>query len=183
MDNLTPCIHSFKRSRESSQRAFSLIEIVIAIGIIAVAVIPLVGLLPSGLGTFRQSIETSVGSQIAQKVINDAQQTNYDLLTAAAGAENNTSGATFTTIIKPLRYFDADGMELTTLSGSIYQVNTVVNPTTLPGLNTPNYDLATVIVQVAHNPTGIVLNTTSGGLWLPSTLSVSTYTALVGRNK
>ncbi|MBN8709303.1 MAG: hypothetical protein BGO12_18985 [Verrucomicrobia bacterium 61-8] len=63
-------------------RAFSLVEVVIALGIVSFAMMGIVGLLVVGMNTFRASIDTSVQSRIAQKVIGDAVLTDFGKLEA-----------------------------------------------------------------------------------------------------
>ncbi len=63
-----------------ARRAFSLVEVTIAIGIVAFAFVALVGVLPVGLQTFRRAVDASVSAQITQRIINDIQQTDFDIL-------------------------------------------------------------------------------------------------------
>ena len=160
------------RRKPALTDAFSLVEVVIAVGVAAFALVALLGLLPSGLKTFKSTMNTAVGSQIAQRVFNDMQIANWADLT-------NT-----------IRYFDEQGNELTNATSSnafncIYwvQVNTTnaatgTNSTQFLGNTSTN--LMTVTVMVANNPGGgqaasVVFNSTN-----PNTL---TYTTLIGRNK
>lgn len=187
LDNLKPKVTlrmkvnlSFPMFEKSPQKiknyatddAFSLVEVVIAVGVAAFALVALLGLLPSGLKTFKSTMNTAVGSQIAQRVFNDMQIANWSDLT-------NT-----------VRYFDEQGNELTNTTSSnalncIYWVQvTTTNATT--GANSTQFlgntstNLMTITVMVANNPGGgqagsVVFNITN-----PNTL---TYTTLIGRNK
>jgi uncharacterized protein (TIGR02598 family) len=161
---------------QSSARrgGFSLVEVVLAVGVVAFAFVAVLGLLPAGMTQFRQAIDTSVCAQIGQRVIMDAQQTDFDVLTdkdnvpVSAGEPQD-----FFTFRAPkvgagaFRYFDEQGNEVvfTTASpsavelsrkGVIYHVNTRIGVTTdVPsqGYQGPkNSDLATVTVEVAFNP-------------------------------
>jgi len=162
----------FKLRKHATGDAFSLVEVVIAVGVAAFALVALLGLLPSGLKTFKSTMNTAVGSQIAQRVFNDMQIANWSDLT-------NT-----------VRYFDEQGNELTNTTSSnalncIYWVQvTTTNATT--GTNSTQFlgntstNLMTITVMVANNPGGgqqgsVVFNSTN-----PNTL---TYTTLIGRNK
>lgn len=151
---------AFQRSafrREANIRGgFSLVEVVLAIGVVAFAFIAIFGMLPTGMGISRQAMDASVGSQIAQRVINDAQQTDFsELLKDASG---KTIAGTNQTGRKAVRYFDDQGGELTEASRhlAIYHVNTRIMPATaMPKVGTSNADnvhLAIVTVQVANNP-------------------------------
>lgn len=64
------------------RRAFSLVEVVIALGIVSFAMMGIVGLIVVGMNTFRASIDTSVQSRIAQKAIGDAVLTDFSKLQA-----------------------------------------------------------------------------------------------------
>lgn len=68
------------RCSASIPLAFSLVEVVLALGIVSFASMAILGLIPVGLTNFRQSMNTTVQAQIAQKLINDAQLTSYDKL-------------------------------------------------------------------------------------------------------
>ena len=138
----------------------------------------LLGLIPLGMTTFRQAMDTSVGSQIAQRVINDAQQTDFETLIG-------NSNAAF---VQPNRYFDDQGTELTNSDEALYWLNTRVTPVTAvpssSGTNS-NINLATVTIQVARNPSRTpppVDPTTM--LWTSdSQLPTVTYSAMVARNQ
>jgi len=169
-----------------TQAAFSLVEVTLAIGIVAIGIIPIFGLIPTGLNTFHKAIDTSVGSQIAQRLINEAQQTDFTTLTGAnSGRFVQTSSNSST-----LRYFDEQGTELTgaSTSSAIYRTQVVVVPNTPPpGTQASNVNLATVTVQVANNPRDAQLipdGTTL--LWNPfnsSNVPVATYYAIVANNQ
>lgn len=55
-------------------------EVVLAVGVVAFAFVAIMGLIPAGMQQFRQAIDTSIGSQIAQRVIEDAEQTDFNTL-------------------------------------------------------------------------------------------------------
>jgi uncharacterized protein (TIGR02598 family) len=79
--NRTPRLSfGLRRRVRASVAAFSLVEVALSIGLLATAFIPLLALMPSGLSGFRRAIDLSVCTQIAQRVINDARQMDFDLL-------------------------------------------------------------------------------------------------------
>ena len=126
-------------SRASQRSGFSLVELVLAIGIVSFAFLALFALVPAGLTTFRQTMNTTIGSQIVHRIINEAQQTDYPALISAPLSE---------------RYFDDQGNEVQTIENSVYTAQvTVTAPTTLPNTSTPDStSLATVVVKLASNP-------------------------------
>lgn len=152
-------------ARDARLRAFSLIEVVLCIGIIAFAFLAIFGMLPVGLATFRQAMDNTVGAQIIQRLVGEAQQTDFPALIA-----------TPTT----LRYFDDQGNELTADKDYIYTAEiAVVAPTRLPNTSTaPTTSLATVTIKLANNP---------GHLPSPfattSKVRFTTHTALIAKNQ
>lgn len=64
-------------SLSSSKAAFSLVEVTMAIGIIAFAFVALFGLLPTGLTTFRAAIDSSNESWIMQNINSMVQTTDF----------------------------------------------------------------------------------------------------------
>jgi len=177
------------RSCRGEKRAgFTLLEVTIAIGVLAVAVIPLVGLIPMGLNVFHQAIDTSVEAQIAQLVINEAQQTDFSTLIG-------TNTSRFQQSATP-RYFDVQGNEIAHAqsANAIYQVQTVITPQAqMPYnpaflINNPqdatNANLAIVTVQIAKNPANgsIPLDTTTL-LWTGNTIPIATYSAIISNNQ
>lgn len=155
--------------RRRARAAFSLVEVVLAIGIVSFAFVGMFGLLPAGLSTFRQAIDNSVGSQIVQRLVNEAQQTDYDpTLIAITAAQPST------------RYFNDQGSEVTTIKDSIYTAEVSVATTdklTTPSiLTTPN--LAVVTIKLANNP-----GQNPSPFVAASNVRYATYTALIAKNQ
>lgn len=179
------------------QTAFSLVEVTLAIGVVAFAFIGVFGLIPTGLNTFHQAVDASVGSQIAQKVINEAQQTDFDTLTDSANLPQNSGTSAGYSFQGPkvgspaLRYFDEQGNELPASAAgrAIYQVRTRIMPATLPpytGSSQPatNSDLATVTIQIANNPANQQIAVDKNtNLWSDFRFSITAYSTLVSKNK
>jgi len=164
--------------RRSLRGGFSLVEIVMAIGIVAFAFVTILGLIPTGLNTFRSAMDTSVSERIFRQVINEAQQTDFDTLVG-------------TPPVTP-RYFDNQGNEVAAATTAIYQVHTRITPSTVlpaaPAPSTANIYVATVTVQVAKNPGKIVLpqypSGVLSGLWkMDGAVAVSMQSTAVARNQ
>ena len=161
-------------AQESSrwQSAFSLVEVTICLGIASFALVVVFSLLPVGLNHFRKAMETSIGSQIAQRVISDAQQTDFDaLITDFQGSPITGANATG---LKPFRFFDDQGTEILPTGSAagdpssapagltvaekqkiVYWVNTRImpgNPDVGVTSTQNNASLVTVTIQVAQNP-------------------------------
>lgn len=142
-----------------------------AIGIVSFAFVGVLGLIPTGLNASRQAMDVSVGSQIAQRVINEAQQTDFSVLTSATGTNP--------------RYFDEQGNEVTAADPHvIYWVNTQIKPaTSIPCTSGTNGSLATVTIQVANNPGKRTINPGNSGPWSDSRFPMFTTSALVSESK
>ena len=91
-------------TRPTSAHGFSLVEVALAIGVVAFAFLAIFSLLPVGMGVFREAMDTAVSAQIVQRVVGDATETEFEQLIA-----NPASGNYY---ILPLRYFDAQGTEV-----------------------------------------------------------------------
>jgi uncharacterized protein (TIGR02598 family) len=135
----TPAVRPLDRS----PRGFSLIEVTIALGIFAFALIALFGLLPTGLTTFRSSIDRSVASQIAQNIISEARQTEFSSLSTLATPAGSP------------KKFTEDGDETTEASKTIYVAKVEVDTSvSLPAAPTPNTCMAKIRVRVVNSPSG-----------------------------
>jgi uncharacterized protein (TIGR02598 family) len=91
------------------RRAFSLIEICIALGIVAFAFVALLGLLPVGLGNFSQAMNTQTSTEIYQRLAAELQETEFDNLIKIANTQKASDNTYF---YMKYRYFDAEGQEV-----------------------------------------------------------------------
>jgi hypothetical protein len=109
--NTPPSPESLAKPRSA---AFSLVEVVLAVGVISFAFVAILGLLPAGLTQFRQAMDNSVGAQIAQRVILECQQTDFDTLTNTTATTTPVAGYYFPLAIngKTFRCFDEQGNEI-----------------------------------------------------------------------
>ena len=126
-----------------------------SLGILSFACTTLLGLLPMGLGLFRNALDTSVESQIIQRMAGDLQQADFDTMLKTSC---------------PVRYFDEQGNEKTTPQSGLYWVKVGVFPSCpLPSASgtasNPNTDLAKVVVQIAFNPGNRPLLSAADGTW------------------
>jgi uncharacterized protein (TIGR02598 family) len=116
---------------------FSLIEVTIALGVFAFAMIPIIGLVSSGMKSLRGSMDDGVRGEIVRKVVAEAGRVPYTDLSTAF---NNR-----------LFYFDDEGVQLdSAFSNSAIFVasNSVANP---PSLVTSDTNIAQLLrVTVRH---------------------------------
>jgi len=134
-------MRSFSRNRRRNS-GFSLVEVVLAVGVVAFAFIPLLGLVPMGLNASRQAIDTTVEAQIVQQMTGQAQQTDFSQLA-------NLAGTTVTC-------FDANG-NVTTASSAIYKASfsTPVNAVLPGGSTTTRLDTINIYVLSTRTPGGM----------------------------
>lgn len=120
--------------------ACTLVEVTLAVGITALGLVSLLTLIPSGLERFQGAMNTSIASQIFQRLANDARQADFNSF-----IEGHTSP-----FVKPFRYFDDQGSELPSSSkaGAVYQARMLVMPSTSLPSAMANPDMATVVVQI-----------------------------------
>jgi uncharacterized protein (TIGR02598 family) len=106
-----------KRSFEivrPNRRGFSLIEVTIALGIVAFCMIPIMGLVPIALKVSRQSMDRNIETRMVQSI-------RAQLLQAP-----------FSTLTSTNFFFDADGMPLSApAASSAYEVTATMQANTI----------------------------------------------------
>ncbi len=202
----TPC---FACRPHSSRAAFSLIETALALGIVAFAFVGLMGMLPAGLTTFRKSVDTTVSAQIVQHIVSDAEQSDFDALSAQATVTNSDF------YVLKTRYFDDQGSEVvpagqttpsaTDLLRILYHVRVrgsqpgppsvtsdggSTNFTSLPQMDGGRFhprDSTFLTIQIANNPANLTLEEDGKLLWKETDatkrgVTITTQSAVVTRN-
>jgi uncharacterized protein (TIGR02598 family) len=59
-------------------KAFTLVEVLLAIGVVSFAMVGILGLIPAGLNTFRSTMFSSVESGIVHQLAGEVQRTDFD---------------------------------------------------------------------------------------------------------
>ena len=136
---------------------FSLIEVTIAMGVMAFAAIAILGIIPNGLAAAMRSSQTTTAARLASEVQSEIQQVGL------------ASFPTDTT------YFDGDGKILTGTAGAVYYVYRSVEACALPGASIGSFQK--VIVQVVKNPAGqtFPVDATTGLRTIPVGLEERTF--------
>ena len=154
------------KTKHCLKEGFSLVEIVIALGVTAFALITILGLLPAGIGANQSSIQQTEAVDLATGIVADLRQTPS--VTAIAGSGGGLSS------LSP-RY----GIDVTKSSATLYLDVSGNSSTTL--VASSRYK---VVVTLTQPPTG-ERNATDGIVTLswpaaaPTTMnSVSTFIAL-----
>ena len=97
--------------RTSLIAGFSLVEVSLALVVVAVALVALLGLLPAGMNNFRTALDSQIAGEIFQRVVADAQETDFDTL-IKSGTDTEKGGASQQFYRLPLRHFDNQGTEV-----------------------------------------------------------------------
>jgi hypothetical protein len=163
------------------------------------------------VGNFRNTMDTTITSQIAQRILEEAGQTEFNELVDRAHLPEDPAGKSYCperfSFRAPRvetgqwRYFDEQGSEIVPKSptGSlnpkekrllVYQVNTRIRPRAeLPTINEAGAQVAQITVQVVRNPnlTEVALEDDPESpehnlLKAGTRLPIFTYSGLVGRN-
>jgi uncharacterized protein (TIGR02598 family) len=127
--------------RATSSPGFSLIEVVLALGIVSFAFVGLLGLMPVGLDTLRKAIDTSAQSQIAQQISAEIQRAPF----------SDISDASFVQRRFPM-HFDDQGLPVPSGDpNELYKVDarTPYSPS-LPGSTTASLGLLVVPLLVTN---------------------------------
>lgn len=117
--------------------AFSLVEVTLALGIASFALIAIFGLLPTGLQSFRQSLDQTVCSRISQHLISQAQLTDYAQL-----AQLTQQGP---------YYFNEEGTPVTQPSLGKYRGSLVIDTNTFPDASCNRESFSRVALQIFDN--------------------------------
>lgn len=138
-------------SRQAA-KASTLVELVLALGILAVAMVSLLGMLSRGVGTMKKAADIATESRIVQQLIDELQAMQWDRLDAVVADQ------AFST-----RYYDDQGIEISR-GGQIYTARVFLDRSpddAGPGFRLPGdevagvdrrSDLRRVIVRITHVP-------------------------------
>jgi hypothetical protein len=205
-------MRAFPAYSSSRRRAFSLVEVALAVGVFSVALVAIFALLPNGMTNFRTAVDISVTAQIAQRVLQDAQQAEFDDLVDRKNlpadplqkgyCPERFSFRAPTVGAAAWRYFTEEGTEILpngkngTLTPEerravVYQVNTRIRPRAeLPTMREGSAQVAQITVQVARNPelSELLLYENSSlpehNLIKPTAqVPIFNYSALIGKNQ
>lgn len=140
-------------SKTHACQGFSLVEVVLSLGIVSFAFVALLGLLPVGLQTYSSAVDATVGTQIAQGVITAARQakfTELPTLDVNPGADERTPS-----FPAPDYFFDEQGKPGTEDNYIYSAAVTVANPAVVPAATAatnPNLAAVTVTVRKISTP-------------------------------
>lgn len=129
----------FEKSR---RRAFSLVEVTLALGLTSFALVAVLGLMPAGFTTMREAVDRTVESQITREIRSRVQQMPFEELAAIF------DGREF--------FFAESGAETTKdASDRRYTVKTSVRAPHYPGSEEANPDsLSSVTIEIVSGEGG-----------------------------
>lgn len=138
------------RSRGGRKGGFTLIEVVVAVGIVATVFVALMGMLPIGIDTMRDASEVTMRAQIAQKLIGEIQLAEWR-------PDGGSGDAVILNYDGEKRFYDEFGNRTPGESGGLYTALIEVNPdpVILPNTVEGNEFMKYVSVKVAFTPPGI----------------------------
>ncbi len=120
--------------------AFTLIEVVVALGVAALAVVTLLGLLPAGLGGIQRATADSAEARVLQAIMADYQTRDWDSVRRQQDAHSSE-----------LLYFDVNCFQVAAADAFfIVQVSVLPAPP-LPGATTSNSRLRQLRVRTSRN--------------------------------
>lgn len=132
--------------KRSTCRAFSLVEVTLALGLVGFGMVSMMGLLPSGLTTFREAMDRTLSAQIVQAVLNEYQLTDYSSLpTGPVTSYYDADGQTV----------DANGNPVTAKTGK-YRVEVGFEVAELPG-GARNPDMQRIQIIIFDQASGRIL--------------------------
>src|SRR6201996_1772802 len=132
-------------SKERASKAgFNLVEVVLAMCVIAIAFTSLFGVMPVALQNYRHAMSMTTAANILAKVSNDLQQTSADQILLIIGTSPSP------------RYFDDDGQDVTVTSRqgqALYEViyRAIPQKTTVFTTDNPALIPITIDLYSIHN--------------------------------
>jgi uncharacterized protein (TIGR02598 family) len=91
--------------------AFSLVEVVLAVGIMAIGVVTILGLLPHGMEMSRKTANEQAETRIVDQLVGEVQSSDWETM---GGIASQSEGIT--------RFFDDQGLVITGAAGSISEI-------------------------------------------------------------
>ena len=144
-------------SPQSRLSGFSLVEVTIALGVFAFAVLGLMGMLPIALQTHRDAKLDTVLSQIKQRLAAEV------LL---------TDGANLANLSENVKKFDVEGREFTDSAADIdvvYRAKITLEDFQIPGTSLTSTSLQRIVFYALQDPVGnLILNAPPNGAILVS---------------
>ncbi len=113
-----------KTIHHPNNQGFSLIEVIVAMGIVSTVMVGLIGIMPSGVASLHEASTVAIQSRIVQELVSDAQQSTWNDVAPSA---NTVPQPKLTEILgtSNMRKYDSQGNLLTGASGANQSVTYV----------------------------------------------------------
>ena len=112
-----------------ADRAFSLVEVVIALGVTSFVLLALLGTLPTGIKSVQDSMSDSAQANILQQIRAELQQVSF-------GTSSTATNNIVTTLSKQINYYSPEGLMLANSTGAYYMAAFVATNSVIPSTNT-----------------------------------------------
>jgi uncharacterized protein (TIGR02598 family) len=125
---ITSPMRSGPKKARAGVQAFSLVEVVISLAIVAFAFIGIVGLFPYGIKSNRDSVEESRALNLIQTMVADWQSTAWSTNNTPSPAYGLPSLANVTKVTNGTLYVGEDGGTNSSPANSFYRVTYTIYP-------------------------------------------------------
>lgn len=119
-----------------SAAGFSLVEVALALGIIAFAFVPIFGMLPVGMSASRAAVDATLEAQIMQRMSGMVVQADFSNLQSLGNSGD--------------RFFDYQGNPMTEERDAIYRVDLEISTSTSLPNSGDTARLATVAIRILN---------------------------------
>ena len=156
-----------KNTMQRGRHAFTLIEVMVALAVVTIGIIAILGLIPVGLKSARDTVDNTVAATIVQDIFTGVRSTFMTYTNpVTAGVALSTIGAIGSSTV----YFDSKGNgPVAAGTNSYFQVNlTYEQEYTLSTL----YRVTAVVTWPAHNPAGVTPSTLPGNTFVTEVASL-----------
>jgi uncharacterized protein (TIGR02598 family) len=139
-----------------SRRAFTLVEVVLALGVTSFGLISMLGLLTVGLKTFHDTMSVTTETEIAQQMANQLELANYSSLSSQPASTNYcfTQEGLLTNATSAVYFAKVSAPTLLTIPGgstsSTVNTNTLTFVISIWCVNSPQTTNA-IAIQIANN--------------------------------
>lgn len=173
-------LNSLSGKVKKTQKGFSLVEVVLAVGIMAMGVVTILGLLPHGMEMSRKTANEQAETRIVEQLVGEMQSADWTTMGGLIGGGSEIKA-----------YFDDQGLRLLNAessvgSGLVYMARVLIvnnseidQGAPLPGknnnaVNNKNLRRVTIEVAATQNPLFDFDNP-------PPAVQVKRYTQLIGK--
>jgi uncharacterized protein (TIGR02598 family) len=122
------------------ERAFSLVEVVVALAVVSFAIIGIIGFIPVGLQNLRSAIDMSTQTRIVESVTSSMNETGFTNVVAWSTNYYDDEGNTMTNATSPGVLYEAviNATAPTLIPGGLNSTNLMMVNVAISRINTPN---------------------------------------------